>query len=71
MFNFSRCFSAGSLLTDIGNGGTETKHGRRMKVAKHVPISCNLQRGKNIQALLSHSVAPNSTLAQEGGADAL
>lgn len=71
MFNFSGCFSAGSLLTDIGNGGTERKHGRGMRVAKHLPISWNLQRGKSIQALLTHSEALYSVLAQEGGADAL
>lgn len=36
MFIFSSCFSAGSLLIDIGNGGRETKHGRWMRVAKHL-----------------------------------
>lgn len=44
---------------------------KRMRVAKHLPISWNLQRGKNIQALLTHSEAPNSALAQGVGADAL
>lgn len=65
---FSSCFSAGSLLTDTGNGRTETKHRRWMRVAKHVPISWNLQRGKNIATLLTHSEAPNSASAQEVGA---
>lgn len=71
MFIFSSCFSAGSLLTDIGNGGRETQHGRWMRAAKHLPISWNLQRRKNILDLLTHSEAPKSALAQEVGVDAL
>lgn len=35
------------------------------------PISWNLQRGKNIQDLLTHSEAPESASAQGVGADAL
>lgn len=46
MFIFFRCFSAGSLLTDIGSDGTETKYGRGTRVAKHLPISWNLQEGE-------------------------